>query len=50
MDGTQEIFMEGFLGEDGKRFGRPVAILQNDENSFFFTDDFGGRLYYVYAK
>lgn len=49
-NGTQDIFMEGFLGEDGKRFGRPVSILQNDENSFFFTDDFSGRLYYVYAK
>lgn len=48
-NGTQEIFMEGFLDKEGRRFGRPVHILQNDKNSFFFTDDFGGRLYYVYA-
>ncbi|HEC30842.1 MAG TPA: glucose/sorbosone dehydrogenase, partial [Candidatus Yonathbacteria bacterium] len=50
MDGTQEIFMDGFLGKDEERFGRPLAILQNDEKSFFFTDDFLGRLYYVYVK
>lgn len=50
MDGTQETFMEGFLSQEGNRFGRPVYFLQNDKNSFFFTDDFGGRLYYVYAK
>jgi len=49
-DGTQDTFMEGFLGEDKNRIGRPVHILQNDKNSFFFTDDLGGRLYYVYAK
>lgn len=49
-DGTQEIFMEGFLGEEGERLGRPVHILQNDKNSFFFTDDFKGRLYYVHAE
>lgn len=50
LDGKQEIFMRGFLGEGEKRYGRPVHIFQYDKNSFFFTDDFGGRLYYVYAK
>ena len=50
MDGKQEVFMNGFLGEGDKRFGRPVHVFQYDENSFFFTDDFGGRLYFVYAK
>ena len=50
LDGKQEVFMKGFLGEGEKRFGRPVHIFQYDENSFFFTDDFSGRLYYVYAK
>ncbi|MCH7882905.1 PQQ-dependent sugar dehydrogenase [Patescibacteria group bacterium] len=34
---------------DIERFGRPVDILQNDVNSFFFTDDYKGRVYYVYA-
>lgn len=33
-----------------ERFGRPVDILQRDDNSFFFTDDYKGRLYYVYAE
>lgn len=32
-----------------ERFGRPVDILQKDANSFFFTDDYKGRIYYVYA-
>src|SRR3972149_2632026 len=50
LDGKQEVFMKGFLGEGEKRFGRPVHVFQYDENSFFFTDDFGGRLYFVYAK
>jgi glucose/arabinose dehydrogenase len=48
-DGNIEIFLTGFLGEEGERSGRPVHILQNGMNSFFFTDDFNGRLYYVYA-
>ncbi|MEK7610677.1 MAG: glucose/sorbosone dehydrogenase [Patescibacteria group bacterium] len=33
-----------------KRLGRPVDILQNDANSFFFTDDHLGKVYYVYAE
>ena len=33
-----------------ERLGRPVDILQNDANSFFFTDDYNGRIYYVYAE
>lgn len=33
-----------------ERFGRPVDILQIDTNSFFFTDDYKGRIYYVYAE
>lgn len=32
-----------------ERLGRPVDILKKDVNSFFFTDDFKGRMYYVYA-
>lgn len=35
---------------DIERSGRPVDILQKDNNSFFFTDDYNGRLYYVYAE
>lgn len=35
---------------DIERLGRPVDILQKDTNSFFFTDDYKGRVYYVYAE
>jgi len=48
--GAQEVFMDDFLNEAGERVARPVDIFQKDESSFFFTDDFGGRLFYVYAK
>lgn len=49
-DGEQEIFMTGFENESRKRFGRPVDFLEYGENAFFFTDDFGGRIYYVYQE
>lgn len=48
-EGEQEVFIDGFLAGDGERVGRPVHVLQRDQNSFFVTDDFNGRLYYVYA-
>ncbi|HWO07423.1 MAG TPA: glucose/sorbosone dehydrogenase [Candidatus Paceibacterota bacterium] len=48
-DGTHEIFMDGFL-KDGVQLARPVDFFQHDANSFFFTDDHGGRVYYVYAN
>ena len=48
-NGTQDVFMEGFLSEEGERVARPVHILQKDKNSFFLTDDHGGRIYYIYA-
>lgn len=47
-EGEQAVFMEGFLNEQGERVARAVDILPFDENSFFFTDDHAGRLYYVY--
>lgn len=39
-------FLEG--KEDKDRKGRPCDVLMNDANSFFFTDDFNGVLYYVW--
>jgi glucose/arabinose dehydrogenase len=50
MDGSQEVFIDGFQAEDGERIGRPVDILPASPRSFFLTDDFNGRMYYVYAK
>ena len=49
-DGEKGVFMTGFELKDGSRTARPVDFLQVDENSFFFTDDHAGRIYYVYAQ
>lgn len=49
-DGDMQPFVDGFLKEGGERIGRPVHVVQRDANSFFFTDDLNGRLYYVYAN
>ena len=45
--GKVETFITGFL-YNGQRQARPVDILRIDANSFFFTDDFAGRVFYVY--
>jgi glucose/arabinose dehydrogenase len=39
-------FLSGFL-QNGTRVGRPVDILQKDDESFFVTDDLNGALYYL---
>ena len=42
-------FISGFL--QGKTvFGRPCGIMKLDANSFLFTDDFSGVIYYVRKK
>lgn len=44
-----QTFMDGFLV--GKKvYGRPCDIYRIDENSFFFTDDRSGIIYYVRKK
>lgn len=44
-----QTFMDGFLV--GRTvYGRPCDIYRVDENSFFFTDDRSGIVYYVRAK
>jgi glucose/arabinose dehydrogenase len=48
--GSQELFMDGFLDASGARVARAVDFLQKDANSFFFTDDHGGRVFYVFAE
>lgn len=50
MDGSQEVFIDGFMDAEGERVGRPVDILPTGPGSFFLTDDFNGRMYYVYAS
>lgn len=48
-DGQNEIFMDSF-SQNGERVARPVDFLQKDANSFFFTDDHGGRIFYMKAE
>ena len=49
-EGEKQTFMDGFQDNSGVRYGRPVDFLQFDENSFFMTDDFSGRVYYLYIE
>ncbi|MFZ2886902.1 MAG: PQQ-dependent sugar dehydrogenase [Minisyncoccia bacterium] len=49
-EGEQSVFMDGFQKADSdERWARPVDFLQYDANSFFFSDDEGGRIYFVRA-
>lgn len=46
---TPENFIDGFLV--GKKiYGRPCDILSLGNDSFLFTDDYAGVVYYVYKK
>lgn len=49
-DGAIDVFIDGLQAPNGERLARPVGILQKDKGSFFFTDDYNGKIYYVYAK
>ena len=46
---TPEDFIDGFL-EGKKIHGRPCDILSLSNDSFLFTDDYAGVVYYVYKK
>ncbi len=46
---TPENFIDGFL-EGKKIHGRPCDILSLGNDSFLFTDDYAGVVYYVYKK
>jgi len=45
--GDQVAFIDGFQLPNATRVARPVDMLMVDENSFLFTDDYGGRIYHV---
>lgn len=49
-NGSQSVFMDGFLTEDGRRIIRAVDFLPVSDSSFFFSDDEGGRIFYVWAS
>ena len=45
-EGNTKDFVTGFL-RDGVSYGRPAGILKASPASFYFTDDYFGRLYFV---
>ena len=47
--GEQKDFITGFV-QDINTFGRPCDILKMSPNSFLFSDDRGGVVYYVRRK
>ncbi len=47
--GPPEDFITGFL-KAGRVYGRPCDILSFGRDSFLFTDDYAGVVYYVYPK
>ena len=46
---TLQDFISGFL-QNGKVYGRPCDIMKLDANSFLFTDDYTGIVYFVRKK
>lgn len=48
-NGKLEVFIEGFRGPEKEKYGRPCDIFRFKEG-FLFSDDYKGRLYYVYPK
>lgn len=46
-EGKAETFIDGFFDETGTRIIRIVDFLEYDENSFFMSDDQGGRILFV---
>ncbi|HVG35738.1 MAG TPA: PQQ-dependent sugar dehydrogenase [Pyrinomonadaceae bacterium] len=46
---TQRDFVTGFIA-GGQLRGRPVDVLQMSADSFLFTDDYAGVIYYVFRK
>lgn len=43
----KEVFVEGWLGDDGKSWGRPVDVQALDDGSLLVSDDQAGVLYRI---
>ena len=42
-------FVRGFL-QGGRIYGRPADVMRTGADSFLFTDDHAGVVYYVFKK
>jgi len=52
-DGTAdktEVFAEGWLGDNGEYFGRPVDVAQLQDGSILVSDDFAGAVYRIWHE
>lgn len=51
-NGTYRELITGFLQgkTENKRYGRPCDVLQWNDNSFFFSDDKNGVIYYIWKE
>jgi glucose/arabinose dehydrogenase len=48
-EGAPQDFVRGFL-QGGRIYGRPADVMRTGTDSFFFTDDHAGVVYYVFKK
>lgn len=44
---SEQVFVEGWLGKDGKAIGRPVDILELADGSLLVSDDLAGVIYKI---
>jgi glucose/arabinose dehydrogenase len=49
-DERYQTFIEGFLGEDNRAWGRPVDLLQMPDGSLLVSDDHAGAIYRLTYK
>jgi glucose/arabinose dehydrogenase len=48
-EGSPQDFVRGFL-QGGRIYGRPADVMRRGADSFLFTDDHAGVVYYVFKK
>lgn len=44
---SQEVFIDGWLGRDGRFWGRPVDLAELPDGSLLLSDDFAGLIYRI---
>lgn len=44
---TYQVFAEGWLNENGSRWGRPVDVLELPDGSILVSDDYAGAIYRI---
>ena len=47
--GLVQDFVTGFL-QNGRLYGRPADVMSMGKDTFLFTDDYAGVVYYVFQK